>query len=181
MAMTALILASSAYSANASMQAGKAQQGIANKNAALTEAQAVQAQAQGDQQIMQVRRRTRQLIGKQRASYAASGIDLGTGAPVDVAADTEAAGQIDESTIRTNTALAAWGFKTQAANERFTGKVMRQQANQQATEALIGGFTNAYGDYTSNGGLRAPAAKPSASAPAPRGSSPTDYNPKFKG
>ena len=178
--MTALVLASSAYSASAQMQAGRQQQSIANRNADLTEAQAVQAQQQGEQQIMQVRRRTRQIIGKQRAAFAGNGIDLGTGAPVDVAADTEAASQIDQATIRTNVALAAWGFKTQANNERFGGKVARIDANNQATATLIGGVTNAYGDYTSNGGLRAPAAKP-RSAPAPRGSSPTDYNPNYKG
>jgi hypothetical protein len=180
MAMTALILASSAYSANASIQAGKAQQSIANRNADLTEAQATQAQAQGDQQIMQVRRRTRQIIGKQRATYAANGIDLGAGAPVDVAADTEAASQIDESTIRTNTALAAWGFKTQATNERFGGKVSRINANNEATATLISGLTNAYSDYSANGGLKAPSAKP-RSGSAPRGNSPTDYNPSYKG
>lgn len=163
------------------MQAGKQQQSIANRNAALTDAQAEQSQIQGDQQINQVRRRTRQLIGKQRASYAGNGIDIGTGAPIDVAADTEAASQIDQSTIRTNVALAAWGFRTQASNERFGGKVARIEGNNQATATLIGGLTNAYGDYTSNGGLRAPAAKPRASAPAPRGSSPTDYNPNYKG
>jgi hypothetical protein len=163
------------------MQAGKAQEGIARRNAALTDAQAEQSQLQGDQQINQVRRRTRQLIGKQRASYAGNGIDIGTGAPVDVAADTEASSEADMSTIRTNTALAAWGFRTQASNERFGGKVARIEGNNQAAATLISGVTNAYGDYTSNGGLKAPAAKPKTSAPAPRGSSPTDYNPKFKG
>jgi hypothetical protein len=176
MAMTALVLASSAYSAYSQQQAGKDQQAIANRNAEMSDAQATQAKLQGDQEINAIRRRTRQLIGRQTAAYAAQGVDVGSGAPVDVAVDTGLSGLQDEQTARTNAALAAWGFKTQASNERFQGAMLRKQGNSAATATILDGLGRGYQSYDSSNGLHAPpSSTPATTRRAPAGQSPSDY------
>lgn len=150
MAMTALVVASAAYSAYSQKQAGDAQDAIARRNADLTEQQADQAKLQGDEQINATRRRTRQLIGQQKVAYATQGVDLSSGAPAEVAVDTQLQGLQDEKTIRTNTALQAWGFQTQASNERFAGKQYKRQGQMAATSTLLNGFGQGYRDYHSS-------------------------------
>lgn len=91
--------------------------GVNDFNAAALEAQAKTAIEQGQQQELMFRQKVKGIIGSQRASYAAQGVDVGSGSAADVQADTAKQAELDAITIRTNAALTAWGFKTQAQGQ----------------------------------------------------------------
>lgn len=156
MAQAALILAATAYSSYSQYQAGKGQEAIAKRNASLLDKQAESVEARGAQEELAIRRKVRGLVGRQRAAAAASGVDVSTGSAYDLQVETEALGEMDLAQLRTNTALEAWGVRTQASNERFSGSQMRRQGNAQATSTLIGGMADAYPSYSAWNGARAP-------------------------
>jgi len=56
-------------------------------NAAALDAQSLDAIERGKQVELDFRRQVKGVIGSQRASYAASGVDVSSGSPVDVAVD----------------------------------------------------------------------------------------------
>jgi|GEM_PF-6561941 len=58
----------------------------------------------------------RQLIGRQRASLAASGVDMTQGSALDLLASTEYLGQIEVNNIQSNAAREAWGYDLESNN-----------------------------------------------------------------
>lgn len=145
MAMTALTLAATGWQANAQIQAGKEQQSIANRNAKLLEASADQAVERGNEEARGVRRRTRLLVGEQRAAAAAQGLDVSTGAPADLQEQAAAFGAADEATIRRNALDEAWGIRTQASNQRQAGRYARREGTNSAIGTSLGGIGKSYG------------------------------------
>ena len=145
MAMTALTLAATGYQAHANYQAGKEQQSIANRNAKLLEASADQALERGNEEALGVRRRTRLLVGEQRAAAAAQGLDVSVGAPADLQEQAAAWGAHDEATVRRNAFDEAWGIRTQASNQRTEGRYARRSATNAAIGGSLGGLGKAYG------------------------------------
>ena len=144
MAMTALTLATTAYSMNAEHEAGKAQQKIAGNNAALLDRAAEDALDRGNTEALNVRRRTRLLVGEQRSSAAAQGVDVNSGAAADLQEQAAAWGAHDEATIRRNAFNEAWGIRTQASNQRTEGRYARRSATNQAVGTGLGGLGQSY-------------------------------------
>ena len=91
---------------------------MAALNARLAELQAQSALRQGQRQQQQVQLATGQMIGTQRASLAAHGIDLTSATPTAIQAGTEVMSQADQNTIQTNAIRSAWGYRTQATNQQ---------------------------------------------------------------
>lgn len=100
------------------------------ENARLARLAAADAVRRGEQQAGLVRRDASRVIGQQRVAYAASGVDVGVGSPVNVAGDTRMIAEMDAEVIRNNAAREAWGYRRQGA-----------QFSQQASAA------NAAGQY----------------------------------
>lgn len=92
------------------------QQGVAQGNALLAEQRATDALTQGAQAVGDLQQRVGQVKGAQRASFAANGVDLKVGSPVQIAASTDWARDVDIATIRNNAARSAWGYRVQGAN-----------------------------------------------------------------
>lgn len=90
----------------------------ANANAALSDQQAADALARGQDNEFNQRLKTAQLKGTQTARLAANGVALDSGSPLDVLTSTDVMGAVDANTIRDNAAKEAYGYKTQAANYR---------------------------------------------------------------
>lgn len=145
MAMTALTLAATGYQAYAQYEAGKEQQSIANRNAKLLEKSADQALERGNEEAIGVRRRTRLLVGEQRAAAAAQGLDVSVGAPADLQEQAAAFGAADEATIRRNAFDEAWGIRTQASNQRQAGRYARREGTNGAIGTSLGGLGKSYG------------------------------------
>lgn len=95
-----------------------AERKTAKANAAYTDLQAADAASRGS--IAERDRRTETTVRKGRArnAFAANGVDLSTGSPVDVVNSIEATGEQDVRTIRENTRREVTGFRMQGANYR---------------------------------------------------------------
>lgn len=112
--------------------AGKYQADVAKQNAELNDLRASQAATIGAIQEDQHRAKVRQMAGTQRANYAANGIDLGSGVVQDMLDQTYTMGETDALTIRFNAMNEAWGYRTQAVNNRNEGAFAKWSGNQQA-------------------------------------------------
>lgn len=110
-------------------QASDAQAGQFEYNANVADLQAADALDRGADQESKFRSSVRGLIGTQRSTAAANGVDVGVGSAVDVQADAAYLGELDAQTIKANAQREAWGFKEQAADLRMGADVARRGGN----------------------------------------------------
>ncbi len=100
---TALLIASAVTSGVSSYGVAQAQNKAAKANAAALEQQAQNTLSAAQIEEAKYRAKVRALVGQQKATYAASGVDIsGEGTATDVFAETNAIGAADAMTIRTN-------------------------------------------------------------------------------
>lgn len=147
---------------------GKLEHERLNFNAAIADLQAADAEQRGVDAAGKQRATTRQVIGTQRAGYAAQNVDIHVGSAVDVAADAALLGELDAQTIQRNAEREAWGYRAQAENLRMAGEVARQSGNSQGNAAYVG----AAGTLMTNATLLADKygfKKPPTPSPSPTG------------
>ena len=115
----AAIAAVGAYSSVANQKAqAEYQSKVAANNASIAELQAQDAKARGDKASFDVRRKYAALMGAQRASMAARGLDITDGSANAILQDTAYFGAYDEATTRSNAAREAWGYRVRAAGSQ---------------------------------------------------------------
>jgi len=85
-------------------------------NRRLAELQAADAIRRGEREAQLTRLRVRGVIGSQRATLGAQGLDIGTGSALAVQEDAKAAGALDALTIRNNAWREALGYRLQAVS-----------------------------------------------------------------
>lgn len=134
-----LMIAGGLTQANAYQQSGRAAEKVGEYNAQVDEIKAKDAEERGRLQEFNLRTNTRKLIGSQRAAFAASGVDISDpeGTAQNVFADTAKMSEMDALTIRTNAAREAWGFRSQATQDRYSGKLAKYEGDQKAIGALL--------------------------------------------
>lgn len=106
---------------------------------------AVQAGAQREEAS---RMRTAGLIGAQRATAAAHGVDVNSGSAVDVQSDAATLGELDALTIRNNAAREAYNYKVAGAGYGAQAGLL----NYQAGEDTMGGWAAGFGSLISGAG-----------------------------
>ena len=116
------------YSAQGQRRMLQAQADIAKINAATAESSARTALMIGQREEQRSMLQTAALKGKQTASMAANGIDLGEGSAARVLTDSDVMGQIDRNTIAANAVRQAWGYRTQAVNLQNDASIKESQA-----------------------------------------------------
>ena len=143
----------------AAQQRGAYEAAVARNNMILAERAAVNAEQRGEIEAKQQRLKTSQLIGQQRAGFAAHGVLVDEGSAGDVTEDTAAFGKLDELTIKHNAEREALGFRTQGMNFQASGELAQLRAFQPDTtfgtiltgsSALLGRFV----DYNTLGRRR---------------------------
>lgn len=124
-------------------QYGKGQQDLANHNAFIEELRADDAMARGRVAEDRHRLNTRRIAGATRASFAASGVvvDDPDSTAANVQVDIAKLAEYDIQTIRSNAAMEAWGFRSNAMNIRHGG----QYAMVDAKAKGIGSITSTAG------------------------------------
>lgn len=127
------------FSAMGQIRAGNAQAQLAEQNAAVQELKAQDAAARGKEDESRFRSSVRRLIGSQRAGFAAQGVKVDVGSPVDVQADTTYLGELDALTIRLNAARESWGYKVAGQDERTRGRIAKQTGRTAAVETILTG------------------------------------------
>ena len=134
-------------------QEGKYQKAIMEQNARISEMQADDAIERGKFDEHAHRLSVRQLIGAQKASFGAQGIEIdaeeSTGA---VLLSTTAQGELDALTIRNNAAREAWGYRVQAQNYTAQGQLMEASAKNAARDTILTSFVSGVGAFRRGGG-----------------------------
>jgi len=97
------------------------------QNAQLAEYEAEDARRRGEDQENRVRQELSRTEGRQRAAFAASGVVVDQGSPLDVLEDTAVQGEQDALTVRHNAAQEAWGHSVAAQNYRNESDLLRAQ------------------------------------------------------
>lgn len=121
------------------VKAGNEQDKMFHRNADIADWQAQDALTRGQIDEKKMRRRTEQVIGGERVSMAAQGLDVNKGSALDAQADAAYLGELDVATIRTNAKKEAWGYKTQADDLRYRGKLAKKEGDMGAFNTILGG------------------------------------------
>lgn len=141
-AAAAATAAATYVSYDSNKKTGEANAKIAENNARLAADEAANAQAMGDRESEQQAWRTRALMGAQRASIAAQGIDSQIGTPAEILGETALFGEVDQQSIRLNTARNAWGFNAQRRNVLNQSSIDKYQTRQRGTATILSGVSS---------------------------------------
>ena len=134
---------SDVFNAYSSIQNGKYLDKVAKQNAAVSDQAAADSIRTGATNADTKRIETRGFIGSQRAGFAANGIDVNTGSAGLVQDDTAQFGELDALTIMNNAAREAYGYKTQAVDQRQQGKLAKYKGKMDAIGSILGGVEKA--------------------------------------
>ena len=101
------------FSHQATVEANVAahQAAVERNRAIVADYQGKDAIARGQVAQTQQQLKTAQLVGTQRARFAAAGLDINEGSPLNVIMDTQFLGKNDELTIADNAAKEAWMYQ----------------------------------------------------------------------
>lgn len=145
--LAAMTIAGGVMQANAQQQQANFEAKAAEQNAKLADQQAKDSIAFGHMEELRHRYQVRQLLGKQRATFAANNVDPTSGSALDIAAETADFGEQDSLTIRNNAMRQAWGFQVDANNSRNAANFARYSGKQQAYATLLNAGAKAYGQW----------------------------------
>jgi hypothetical protein len=141
-AATVVSAAVSAYGAvqqgNAAKNAAEYQSAVNRNNQQVAEWQAGDAIRRGEEAERQHRLRVAGVIGKQKSSMAANGVDLSSGSPLDIIGDTALFAELDALTIRSNAEREAYGYRVQSSNFAANSRLNLMQGSQAQTAGMIG-------------------------------------------
>ncbi len=126
-------VAGTAMSAIGQYRAGQAQEAANEYNAQITERKAVQEEQAS-------RDRLRKLMGTQRAMYAKAGVNLSSGSPLLVLAETAAEGEKEALNIR-------YGGQEESNLQRFYGTQAKKAGTIGAASTLLTGLGQAGTSY----------------------------------
>lgn len=150
-ALSALQLGSS-FSQSLSIKAqGDYESSVLNLNARFSELQAEDALRRGKRDATQFKREAKKLMGSQRVSLAAQGIDIESGSALDVQLDTAEQVEEDIISIKNNAWKEAWGYRVQAMDYRNQGQLAKLSAQNSARNTILSGGIQAYSTINSGG------------------------------
>ena len=126
---------------------GIAQQRANEYNAKINENEATAIETKTAAELDLKKQQYARLMGSQRASYAAAGVDLSTGSPLEVL--TQQAYQAEKDMIATGYSgdVEATSKRNQATLNRFYGDTAVKTADTKATSTLIEGIGNMGATY----------------------------------
>jgi hypothetical protein len=137
--MAVTTVASTAYSITTQRAEGRYRKGVADYNARVSENEAQETRRAGVEAENIQRRKTAELLSKQRAQLGAAGVELGTGSPLQLQEETVALGEADALRIRSNYEARAESLETGAELTRSKGAFAESSAKAKATGTLLSG------------------------------------------
>lgn len=116
--------------------------------ARLEKLEAESAETRGRDEEAEQKRKTKLLIGKQRAALAAQGIEIDSGSALDLQLETAEYGAIDALTIRNNAFREATGHRIQAIDFQNQAEFARMSGRNRSRDTLVTGGLNAARELT---------------------------------
>ena len=156
MGVQSLGTAMTSYSqAKALESEGKFNAAIYESNARMQELRAEDSIRRGNVEAKKAKQAAARLIGSQRATMGAQGIDIESGSALDIQMETASFGAEDALTIKNNAWREAWGLRASAVDYYGKGRFEKLTAESKAKNTILtGGLTIAknlaYGAYRSN-------------------------------
>lgn len=130
---------------------GQVAKQVGRNNQIMAEYAAQDALKRGEESAISVRMRADQLKGKQRASMAARGLDLGVGTAAELQDQTDFFGQVDQATTRNNAQRDAWSARASGDAARAQGDAAARQANISAFSTLLNTSSQVAGKWYPTG------------------------------
>jgi hypothetical protein len=121
-------LAMGAMQYKAQGAAGKYNQAVANRNAAVLEGQADQIEAKAEFDIAQFQKNFRKIEGETTVALAKSGVQLGTGSAYNIELSNAYEAKLQENLIRYNSQVAASNKMEEANFARIRGTMAKQES-----------------------------------------------------
>lgn len=109
------------------------------------------AAAQGQAAVEAQQRDAARKIGAAVANYGASGVQVDSGSPLDVLADSARMSELDRLTIQYNASLKAMGYDLQARMSQLESRSARTSAVLNAVGAGVQGYTMYRGNQPRGG------------------------------
>lgn len=137
-------------------QSGQAQQDAANYQAAVARNNAILAEQYAQAEIARgrvledaKRQESAQRMGAVRAAAGASGLDVDSGSPLSLQADTAMLGEFDAQTIRNNSERAAHGYRVQGMNYTAQAQLDRMAGENASRVGALGMWSSIIGGASS--------------------------------
>ncbi len=108
--------------------AGKYNQSVANRNAAVLEGQATQIEQKAEFDIAQFQKNFRKIEGETTVALAKSGVELGTGTAYNIELSNAYEAKLQENLIKYNSQVAASNKMEEANFARIQGTIARNNA-----------------------------------------------------
>lgn len=140
--------ASAAAGAYSSVSAANAQKDASKYNEAVEKNNALTAQRQAQYQADRIAKRNRILLGKQRAGYAKSGVDL-SGSAEDVMMDSAIEGELDRQAALYAGVTAAQAHEARAKLNAYEGDATLSAGRIRAGASVLSGASQGLGTYSS--------------------------------
>jgi hypothetical protein len=117
------------------------------KNSREAERMAARAMDLGEKEAKKYSQQINQFVGRQRAAYGASGVDVNFGTAQAVQKETRDVGYQDVENIRTNAFMTAMGYKSQAQDISRQARFAKKAGDFEANMTLLGGGLDAAKTY----------------------------------
>ena len=137
-------LAMGAMQYKAQGAAGKYNQAVANRNAAVLEGQADQIEAKAEFVIAQFQKNFRKIEGETTVALAKSGVELGTGTAYNIELSNAYEAKLQENLIRYNSQVAAANKMEEANFARIRGAMAKQESRLAQINTVASTGSNIY-------------------------------------
>jgi hypothetical protein len=137
-------LAMGAMQYKAQGAAGKYNQAVANRNAAVLEGQADQIEAKAEFDIAQFQKNFRKIEGETTVALAKSGVELGTGTAYNIELSNAYEAKLQENLIRYNSQVAAANKMEEANFARIRGTMAKQESRLAQINTVASTGSNIY-------------------------------------
>lgn len=138
-ASLALTAVSTGYTMQQQREQGKYQKGVADYNARVSENEAQETINAGTERENIHRRKTAELLSKQRAQLGAANVDLSSGSALQLQQDTVTLGEADALRIRSNFDKRSDALNTRATLTRSDGEFAESAGKSAAVGTLLSG------------------------------------------
>lgn len=145
------------YQGQAANAAAKHEAAVADRNVKLTEAARADAAKRGEREQLNHWRRVSQLMGDQRAQFAANNLDVNFGTPAEVVENTMLIGVEDSLLLATNTKKEMEGLDVEAANYKESAVAARARGKAALAAGKIGAVGTLLGTAAQVGKMFTPA------------------------
>ncbi|MGC8495052.1 MAG: hypothetical protein ACP5SH_25320 [Syntrophobacteraceae bacterium] len=135
-------IAGTVMQSQASAQSADYMAQVANNNSLIARQNANMALEQGQIKEETEREQTGAQIGRERASFAAMGVDPNSGSALDVRSSTAELGELDARTIKYNTQVQAWNDLNQANAYGAQSQLYSAQSGFDTVNSILGGASS---------------------------------------